>query len=328
MFVLSVKKRAMRVSLLFAPLSIRTMMFAVSTFVVYHCHGWSGGAVSRLQFSSFRGSGLNLRYLQARSFTRPTGMHMMPEGPEVRTLVDQIQKGAIGQRLVDIQFLSGRYVRHGRPRGFEEFAATMTPWFQPHLTMENTNGVDVIKEWKAKGKFIHIQLDQGSNPPAYCKGGYLRSVWITLGMSGRFVSEDAHLEDPRFARWMLELLDTETGRIRKIFYHDQRNFGTLRFCLSREELEDKLDSLGLDILDANGTTEEEFLALVDKQRTDLNVCKFLMDQSVSREDSLINIHESERHLTLTPRNSLGLATTFYRNASIVPALILLLLCRK
>ena len=51
---------------------------------------------------------------------------MMPEGPEVRTLVDQLQP-AMGMRLVDFKFLSGRYVKNGRPKGFEDFARTMTP---------------------------------------------------------------------------------------------------------------------------------------------------------------------------------------------------------
>jgi hypothetical protein len=34
---------------------------------------------------------------------------------------------AVGMRLVDFWFVSGRYVRHGRLSGFEEFAKTMTP---------------------------------------------------------------------------------------------------------------------------------------------------------------------------------------------------------
>jgi len=226
-----------------------------------------------------------------RSFVRASGLYMMPEGPEVRTLVDQLHPSAIGHRLVDLQFLSGRYVRHGRPRGFHEFAATMTPWSKQQGTSpqkEPATTVDMIQEWKAKGKFIYIILDKGLNPPASSEkkeggggGGYQRSIWITLGMSGRFVSETAHLQDPRFARWVLEVLDPTTGALRKIFYHDARNFGTLRFCLSSEELQEKLESLGLDILEPDSTTEDTFLELVDRQRPELNVCKFLMDQSVS-----------------------------------------------
>lgn len=107
----------------------------------------------------------------------------MPEGPEVRTLVDQLQNG-IGKRLVDIQFLSGRYIsKDKRPDGFYEFAKTMTPYYhhkndqniRPQATSqsiprrnqtatgsnENNLSVDTIVEWNAKGKFIYILLDDG-----------------------------------------------------------------------------------------------------------------------------------------------------------------------
>ena len=83
---------------------------------------------------------------------------MMPEGPEVRTLVDQLQ-GGVGRRLLDINFLSGRYVRNGKPSGFKEFASTMTP-----LSTEAKSSptfMDIILSWKAKGKFIYIILDDG-----------------------------------------------------------------------------------------------------------------------------------------------------------------------
>jgi formamidopyrimidine-DNA glycosylase len=212
---------------------------------------------------------------QRRSFARNSAVRMMPEGPEVRTLVDQLQAG-VGRRLVDIQFLSGRYVRHGKPESFEAFANTMVPTFQPHSNIPEA--IDIIQEWNAKGKFIYMTLDNGNNPPA-ADDDYQRSIWVTLGMSGQFVTEKVHKQNPRFARWYIELLDVDSMDSRKVYYHDQRNFGTLKFCLSRQELEKKLMSLGLDILDP-AITEEDFLAVVDRQKPELNVCKFLMDQSV------------------------------------------------
>jgi formamidopyrimidine-DNA glycosylase len=82
---------------------------------------------------------------------------MMPEGPEVRNLVDQLQ-GGVGRRLLDIQFLSGRYVRNGKPDGFQKFATTMTPYSSP----DKKEPIDIIKTWEAKGKFIYIILDNGA----------------------------------------------------------------------------------------------------------------------------------------------------------------------
>lgn len=248
---------------------------------------------------------------------------MMPEGPEVRTLVDQLQP-AVGMRLTDLRFLSGRYVRHGRPKGFDDFRKTMTPFNQSNASeSKNKNKskskttlgdervgsndtdegdmlaralitrdeVDVVTEWKAKGKFIYMILDDG-NPSAVAgnvveESDYLRSIWITLGMSGKFVSETANsaanymhenensAEDG--ARWYLDFWDPNNERTNRIYYHDTRNFGTLRFSLSESELTKKLSTIGLDILDPR-TTVEGFLAVMDRTKPTVNVSKFLMDQ--------------------------------------------------
>jgi formamidopyrimidine-DNA glycosylase len=241
---------------------------------------------------------------QRRSFARQSRITMMPEGPEVRTLVDQLQ-GGVGRRLVDIQFLSGRYVRHGKPESFEAFARTMVPTFQPHSNVPQV--IDIIQEWNAKGKFIYITLDDGNNKPAG-DDDYQRSIWVTLGMSGRFVTEQVHEQNPRFARWYIELLDVDSMDSRKVYYHDQRNFGTLKFCLSKQELVKKLDSLGLDILDPR-TTQEDFLAVVDKQKPELNVCKFLMDQSV-RSRSLKAPYYTARTLFRAGKSLISLCFSF------------------
>jgi uracil-DNA glycosylase len=144
---------------------------------------------------------------------------------------------------------------------------------------------------------------------------FQRSIWITLGMTGRFYNEAKHLEDPSYGRWVLELQssnsnenenenDNESNR-HMIYYHDKRNFGTVKFCLSKSELEAKLKSLGPDVLalarqtanvrdldDPSITIDDElaaqnadriattdFLQLLEKQRNpNINVCKLLMDQ--------------------------------------------------
>jgi len=206
-----------------------------------------------------------------RTIATRSSITMMPEGPEVRTLVDQLQ-GAVGSRLLDIHFLSGRYVRHGKPDGFEAFAKTMTPYNKKNAAED----VDIIKEWNTKGKFIYIVLDQGAKQPADATD-FHRSIWITLGMSGRFLNEERHMADPRHARWYLSLIMKE-GIERKIYYHDMRNLGTVKLCLSAEALAKKLDSLGLDILDRN-TTEDDFVQVVKEQKPELNICRFLMNQS-------------------------------------------------
>jgi len=240
---------------------------------------------------------INVRAVRPFS-TRRSNIVMMPEGPEVRTLVDQLQP-AVGMRLVDLKFLSGRYVRHGRPKGFEDFARTITPQSRNNMpaiqdTEGDTNagecvdGTDVIKKLSCKGKFIYLVLDEGNHMHDTKSNDYRRSIWITLGMTGQFLKEEDVANPKPLAsnsdrarsgpRWSIELMDTRTNQSRKIYYRDTRNFGTLRFSLSAKELDDKLASLGHDILDFENTTEEMFLKAMDKSTQVRNICKFLMDQ--------------------------------------------------
>lgn len=177
--------------------------------------------------------------------------------------------------------MSGRYTKHGKPRGFEDFRKTITS----HVA-DDTTDVDVIQEWNCKGKFIWLTLDQGkANNEGGMDDDFYRSVWITLGMSGRFQRDSFGAEEDdgtahKQPRWYFEFLDEGEHNpeklTRKIFYYDTRNFGTLRFSTSKMELMDKLKSLGPDILD--DCTENIFIEVMRKQRQTMNVCKFLMDQ--------------------------------------------------
>ena len=209
---------------------------------------------------------------------------MMPEGPEVRTLVDQLQP-AVGMKLEKLEFLSGRYIRHGPPAGYQEFIHSLP------LT---------VKEWNAKGKFIYMLLQNDNNDEEEEEDE--RSVWITLGMSGQFINEKeeerrrstGYYEKRVGPRWYLQLYNdneeqeeeedpttTKKKRI-KIFYQDARNFGTLKFCISQKELNDKLSSLGPDLLDTTNFSSNDFQTIVRKTQTrspQMNICKFLMNQN-------------------------------------------------
>ena len=109
-------------------------------------------------------------------------------------------------------------------------------------------------------------------------------------MTGKFVNEQLHAKNDAHGRWYIELLDPITKATSKIHYHDARNFGTLKFCLSKEMLDAKLLSLGPDVLDAQNTTEDVFLAIVSQKNPTLNVCRFLMNQEVSVFEALKWFH--------------------------------------
>ena len=208
---------------------------------------------------------------------------MMPEGPEVRTLTNKL-KPAIGMRLLNINFISGRYVNHQRPVGFDSFRKTMSDY--DASKDEYNDKTDLIRQWNCKGKFIWIELDDGvRDDPA---DDYLRSVWITLGMTGRFFSEKEVDKSSPSLRWYLELYDYNSQKTRRIYYSDRRNFGTLKFSLSAAELEKKIASLGPDMLH-DDTTEDIFLECLSsyRARSSPNICKLLMNQKVC---SIFNFH--------------------------------------
>ena len=185
----------------------------------------------------------------------------------MRTLVDQLQP-AVGMRLVDFRFLSGRYVRHGRPAGFEAFARTMTPLdaagdrevkarthpsaggnndnngggynFGPDSATNSSDdnegdrqneAIDVITSLKCRGKFIYLTLDRGRvKTDQYANittEDYKRSIWITLGMTGRFVNEDQVRESTTSSndeasrpRWYMEIMDLTTRQRKRCDSND------------------------------------------------------------------------------------------------------------
>jgi len=196
--------------------------------------------------------------------------------------------------FLGFSFISGRYVTHGPPTGYEEFKSTLTGLpAKPYTIHNNVMDRDIITEWNVKGKFMYILLD-GSLNDQNCVDDHLRSIWITLGLTGRFLSQNYYNElmenqndkstQGNTIRWKMDLcaVDRTTSIVcenrTQIYYQDARNFGTLRFSLSREELQCKLESLGPDLL--VNLTQEEFVKILKNQRPSTNICKFLMDQKV------------------------------------------------
>ena len=150
----------------------------------------------------------------------------MPEGPEVKRIVDRLQEELVGQPLISVTIIGGRYKKHGAPQGYTEFVERLPAKI-----------VDV----QCKGKFIFMRLNNGF------------SMWNTLGMSG-FWSENKH----KHARISLEIPN------KQVYFCDTRNFGTLKFVKGRRLLVEKLDSLGPDML-SDEVTDELFLDRLRKK---------------------------------------------------------------
>tara|TARA_B100001063_G_C16778516_1_gene568173 strand:+ start:14573 stop:15391 length:819 start_codon:yes stop_codon:yes gene_type:complete len=162
----------------------------------------------------------------------------MPEGPEVKHVVDQLNKYVTDNVCIieGIKINSGRYLRHGPPEGFDKIKFPC-----------------LLKSVHCKGKFIWFQFDNFT-------------MWNTLGMSGQwgFIKEKhSHQE-----------FIVKGGR--NFFFTDTRCFGTLKFCFSNEKLKKKLDKIGPSWLENLEITD--FFHIFRKKSQKMNVCKFLMNQ--------------------------------------------------
>lgn len=164
----------------------------------------------------------------------------MPEGPEVKRMIQDLSHILTDRRLVGFEILSGRYTK-APIEGSSEIVREL-----PSLVIEAC----------CHGKFSYIKLEKDW------------SIWITLGMTGWWSSHENKHSRVRFD------LDNSTN----LYFNDQRNFGTLKFSKGLDSLRKKLSSLGPDLL-AHDLAEKEFVSLMRK-RNNLNVCKAIMDQSV------------------------------------------------
>ena len=164
----------------------------------------------------------------------------MPEGPEIRKMVKSVQKYR-NARLKDIKILSGRYIRHGKPKLFNKFRGVL-----PLKIVKIAN----------KGKFVWLELEKGW------------SIWISMAMTGNFSSQ--HNNYSRFE------FNTSKG----IFYlNDTRNFASVIFCHNVELLKKKLASLGPDLLQSNPSVNY-LCERIKKSKSKKDISTFLLDQSV------------------------------------------------
>ncbi len=190
----------------------------------------------------------------ARAFYRAR-LVMMPEGPEVRSLVDSLQYEFVQTHTHEIRnasIMSGRYLRK-EPDNFGLLQGSAGPG-------------SVLRDVRCKGKFIYFLFDDFA-------------IWSTLGMTGGWTTYP-HRKHIRFS---LTFKNLDQNRLATLYYYDQRNFGTLKVSTEHADLEAKLKSLGYDWLsDDTRPSKEDWLALGQAAaKRSRPLCVFMMDQKKS-----------------------------------------------
>lgn len=180
-----------------------------------------------------------------RSYSRGT-LKMMPEGPEVRSLVDSISSRFEGDswQLTSAAIISGRYSK-AAPENWDIMLSKLPA---------------KVNHVKCKGKFIYFQ----------CGDFY---IFNTLGLSGGWsLSPSKTYTRASFT------LSKGTNTQKSLQFYDMIGYGTLKICLSKTELDQKLKKIGMCWLDEKPSFED-FLTRVKKTKPNRPLVVFLMDQT-------------------------------------------------
>jgi DNA-formamidopyrimidine glycosylase len=173
---------------------------------------------------------------------------IIPEAPEVRTIVDELQKIIVGRDLARVQILGGRFTKTP-PRGWEDF--------------KNALGIGPLKIEKVscKGKFIFWEFEEDW------------SMWCSLAMTGQWTrSKEKHSA----IRFLHIKSGSESTVMKALYFDDMRHQGSIRFVKGKEHLEKRLSQLGVDMLQEDPGAEV-FKSLIHK-KPEHQITKVLMDQ--------------------------------------------------
>ena len=170
----------------------------------------------------------------------------MPEGPEVKIIGEQLSSILSNKTLVELKILSGKYTGKCELLNYHQFSKS--------LPLK-------IKKVETKGKLIYFILEHG---------WYL---FNTLGMSGTYsdkFTKHCHLE-------FIFCDSKKNSQKCQLWFYDVRRFGNMYCSQSLPFINQKLDSIGPDML-SNPPTQKQFIDIYRK-RNKINICKVLMDQS-------------------------------------------------
>lgn len=175
----------------------------------------------------------------------------MPEIAEIHLNTDLILRPFLrgSKDLTKITILSGKY-KTKKPADFDAFSKTLPS------NVSNINN---------RGKFTYITLENGW------------IIGIGFGMTGRFIVNKVDSVDGKDLDHLRIEMENSDGE--KIWYQDSRNFGNWYFWKGVEELEKKLKTLGIDLIDDDKVSKSKIVTAFRKY-DHFDISKVLMEQKV------------------------------------------------
>lgn len=195
----------------------------------------------------------------------------MPEGPEVTIVAENLNKLLKDKYITSYQLTdNGRYRKKG-PDNCIPFGDSL-----PLKVMKVEN----------KGKLIFFTFTDGK------KEFYMLN---TLGMSGVW-----HKQTGKHTCFVFEYSSSkECVKKEKIYFIDQRHFGTIKFLTSKEDLDKKLKDIGPDMLNDSKMSLELFKERMMKYKH-WNLVKALMCQKIISGIGNYLKSESLYHAKISP----------------------------
>ena len=184
-------------------------------------------------------------------------LYTMPEGPEVRSIVDVLNQKITGKTLVQINWNHKSRFHKKSPTNYYE--------------LKKLFPLTVIKV-TCKGKQIFFHLE--------CKSGKIVYLNSFLGMSGSWLFNPGKYSDMWFnfgnvvQSKPIDLCIVEDT----VYYNDQRHFGSINIYLTLEEYKNRLNDIGPDLLNSV-VTSDIWNSLISKHRR-CSIISFLMNQGI------------------------------------------------
>jgi formamidopyrimidine-DNA glycosylase len=179
----------------------------------------------------------------------------MPEGPEVKLLVNKLRKFMLNKTLIKVNILNGRYKKK-KPDN----------WNLLVLPLKISN-ID------CKGKFIFFEFYDSDIV-----------IFNTLGMSGYWLSATYISKQSENGYYGKKHNNVEfilqRDNLKEIYYfNDMRNFGNI-IISDKKDLDKKLNILGVDVLNPANQFNEFKLKLSKPSNVKKEIGLILLDQKV------------------------------------------------